>query len=120
MLNPCYNSWLRVISKYLWEPERSTPHTSTANIKLEAGEELRTVRVGSEFLTTSTCVEMVERSKVLRIMLAKPTNVVMMIAIERIPPVTVRYYCSSSYLNISVEQKKSVHFRILLNLDNIA
>ena len=51
---------------------------------------------GSLFLIIYVEVVIEERSRVLRIMLAKPTTIVIMIASETIPPVNVLYYRSAS------------------------
>jgi hypothetical protein len=74
-------------------------HTSIPSIKLSLGEAVKVEKVGLIFLTTSIESVMVVLLRVLMIMLANPTKVVMMIARDRIPPVRVLYYNSSSYLN---------------------
>jgi hypothetical protein len=65
--------------------------TSKANIKLEPSWVVSTDGVGSELLVIAVCVVMEVLLRVSMIMLANPTKVVMMIAIENKPPVTVLY-----------------------------
>ena len=60
-------------------------------------------RVGAELLLIAVWVVIEVLLRVSMIMLANPMKVVMMIAIENIPPVTVLYSTSSSYRSMSVE-----------------
>ena len=70
-------------------------HTSSANMKLESDDVDKTDLVGSVFLMTLIYELMVSRFNVSMIIFAKPTKVVIMIAIEIIPPVKVLYYSYS-------------------------
>ncbi len=83
-------TYSRVISKNL--RLGSFPgHTSSANMKLESDDVDKADLVGSVFLMTLIYELMVSRFKVSMIIFAKPTKVVIMIAIEIIPPVKVLY-----------------------------
>ena len=91
--SPIWLTYYSVISKYL--RVGSFPgQTSRANIKFESAAVDKTDRVGSGFLMTLIYELIVSRFRVLMIILAKPTKVVIIIAIEIIPPVKVLY---SSY-----------------------
>lgn len=79
--------------------DKLRPEISTANMKLESGDVDRVAGVGSCCLIICVAVVMEFRPRVSKIMLANPMMIVMMIANEMRPPVSVRYYISSSNLS---------------------
>lgn len=84
------------MSKYLFVSERLRCQIYKANRKGVSGLILIVEAGGSLFLMISVEVVIEERSRVLRIMLAKPTTMVVMMASEMMPPVNVLYYRSAS------------------------
>ena len=68
-------------------------------MKLLCGEVEKEEYVGSSFFTVWSEVVMEVRASVSRIILAKPIKVVIIMHIDNMPPVTVRYSCSSSSLS---------------------
>ena len=92
-----------MISKYLLLSERFKCQIYRAKRKGDSGVIFIVEAGGSLFLIVSVEVVMEERSSVLRIMLAKPTMMVTMIASDMMPPVSVLYYSSASQRSISEE-----------------
>ena len=85
----------KVTSKYLLVSERLRCQISTPKRKGESSLMRMVEEGGSRFLMTSVEVEMEERLRVLSIMLANPTMMVMMMPRDIIPPVNVLYYKSA-------------------------